>query len=256
MNSETQTPQELIIYDKNFKLRLLVSLITGAVFINFFLKAYHAEAWNNGYTAFYFKPLFLLTFIALVTTIAIRQFFMFRRLKGHPIAILNEQGLWLENFHPIEWSNIARIEKIIIRPKISLFSLPIKREISSLAIRFKHPHLVTGKSWSANKMLEWAIYNNAFHHIILVNHGVDYQEIAEFAKQFIERAYMQMTEEQKLINERFFKNLKEIKSEHSAVVVRTFVGLLSIYQETPEITQWKVKGNELLKKWQQESKKK
>ncbi|MGE0010479.1 MAG: hypothetical protein AB7F19_00770 [Candidatus Babeliales bacterium] len=122
----------------------------------------------------------LLIFLVRLTVIFCRLFW--RYVTRAPAVVLNDEGLCLENFGLIPWENVEHLEKWISNP----LNIP-GEELVGLAISFKNPELVFNKGWLHQKIIYMLKTHNSLYHVLVQHLDRDPQEVAQFAKHFIQK---------------------------------------------------------------------
>lgn len=93
-----------------------------------------------------------------------------------PMAILDENGIWIKDYGFIDWNNISAM-KTFIAPMTPIEVIGIN--LKDIAIQYKQ------STWQGKLNFFWAKLFNRHYHIVLSNLELENYKIINFAKQCI-----------------------------------------------------------------------
>jgi hypothetical protein len=156
---------------KTYKRMYYVGLVW--FFILLCLVFYLNRSHQPGYLSTVLLGLLLL---CLAGTVAYLFYAAYRFNRKSPMAIINQEGIWVKQFGVIPWSNIRAIERPIINGM----------QIEALGIQVKDTQLLSKQASIPGKLIILESKILKCSTIVMDNIELRFDEIADFANQFMD----------------------------------------------------------------------
>jgi hypothetical protein len=165
--------QELVINtNKNFYKKLCNTGFTWLA-IMLFLLFYTLKSHSTSYPFLAFKWSLLIIIVCIIIYLI---YCSYRILRKAPMAIINPQGIWIQQFGIIPWNNILKLE----RPTIMGVA------VEALGIHIRDTKALSKQATLAGKLIILESKYLKTPTIVLDNIELNYDTIAGFARQFTE----------------------------------------------------------------------